>query len=49
MSQFIFLRGSISDGFQAVGPYPTFGECCHQNDNVEGWVMELRTAEGEND
>lgn len=49
MSQFIFLRGNVSEGFQAVGPYPTFSECCHQNDAVEGWVMELHKSGEDND
>jgi hypothetical protein len=38
---FVFLAGNLSDGYDAFGPYETFGEAFDVNEWREGWVMEL--------
>lgn len=35
----IFLKGNLSDGFKAMGPYPSIDEALNNND--DGWGMEL--------
>jgi len=42
---FVFLRGNISDGFEAYGPYLDFDDACGVNEGEEGWVMSLTPSE----
>jgi len=39
--QYIFLRGNVSEGFTAVGPYEDMDEAASAHDLEEGWLMSL--------
>lgn len=38
----IFLKGNLSDGFVAFGPYSDFDVCAETHNLEEGWMMELK-------
>jgi hypothetical protein len=38
---FIFLKGNLSEGFEAYGPYRNFDEASAAHEFEEGWVMVL--------
>jgi len=37
----IFLKGNLSEGFQAFGPYEDWDECFKIHENEDGWGMTL--------
>lgn len=37
----IYLRGNLSDGFTAHGPYPSIDEALYRNEMSMGWAMTL--------
>lgn len=37
----IFLKGNVSEGFRAFGPYEDADEAMDLHDGEEGWMMEL--------
>jgi len=39
----IFLRGNISEGFKAFGPYESFDAAAAAHALDEGWLMELHS------
>lgn len=41
MSGHIALKGNISEGFTAHGPYPSFDAACIAHEWEEVWIMEL--------
>lgn len=41
----IFIRGNLTDGLRAFGPYPTPDEALEANDGYEGWMMDLQTPD----
>lgn len=43
--KFIFLRGNVSEGYRAIGPYESFEDCCDAHDGEDGWVMEINKNE----
>jgi len=38
---FIFLKGNLTEGFDAYGPYRNFDEASAAHEFEEGWVMML--------
>lgn len=39
--QAIFLRGNLSDGFRAFGPYEDFDTAAAAHEGDEGWILSL--------
>lgn len=37
----VFLKGNVSEGYQAHGPYPSLDIASDEHDGEEGWVMTL--------
>jgi hypothetical protein len=37
----IFLKGNMSDGFSAFGPYSSYDHASSTHDGDEGWMMSL--------
>jgi hypothetical protein len=40
----IFLKGNISEGFKALGPYEDHDEAAECNDSEDGWIMGLEKS-----
>lgn len=40
--QAVFLKGNLSEGFRAYGPYASWDEAAMAHDFQEGWIITLR-------
>jgi predicted RNA-binding Zn-ribbon protein involved in translation (DUF1610 family) len=47
--QAIFLKGNISEGFTAYGPYESICEALEEHDGEDGWGMSLENKDPSKD